>query len=63
MTLQKKVIGVTVVVGAMGGVFLGAGAEASWAALLAPQFVIGALVAGASALGGFLSQSPLKPKR
>jgi hypothetical protein len=60
MTKKQWVIMLSVVIGAMGGVFLGAGSDASWAALTAPSYVIGSLVAGASALGGFFSKWPDK---
>ena len=58
MTIKQKTIMASVVLVAMGGVFLGAGADGSWAALAHPQFVIGSLVSGAAALGGFLSKGP-----
>jgi hypothetical protein len=60
MAPRQAVIGITVVVAAVGGVFLGAGADASWDALTAPQYIIGSIVSGAAALGGFLSKSPVK---
>jgi len=58
MDTKQKVIMASVILVAMGGVFLGAGADASWDALSAPQYVIGSLVSGAAALGGFLSKGP-----
>jgi hypothetical protein len=60
LDMQRKQIAILigVIVGAMGGVFLGAGADASWAALTSPIYVIGSVVAGAAALVGFLSKGP-----
>jgi hypothetical protein len=58
MTAKQKAVLATVVIVAMGGVFLGAGADSSWDALSHPQYVIGSLVSGAAALGGFLSKGP-----
>lgn len=60
--MDKKQIAILVgvVIGAMGGVFLGAGADASWAALSQPIYIIGSVVSGASALVGFLSKGPMQ---
>ena len=60
MSGKQKAILIGVVVGAMGGVFLGAGADASWSALSQPIYIIGSIVSGASALVGFLSQGPAR---
>ncbi len=53
------------VVGAMGGVFIGATAGVpagasvieAWNALMFPEFIIGAVVAGAAAVTAFLTKS------
>lgn len=58
MTKRQWATLISVVIGAMGGVFLGAGSDASWEALTAPTYVIGSLVSGASAVGGFFSKWP-----
>ena len=58
MTGKQWTILISSVVGAMGGVFLGAGADATWAALSAPIYVFGSVVSGAAAVGAFFSQSP-----
>jgi hypothetical protein len=49
-------IGSTVVAGA--GVFVGAGADASWADLSAPQYVLGSVMSVASAVVAFFSKGP-----
>jgi hypothetical protein len=58
--MDKKQICILIltVVGAMAGVFLGAGADATWAHLSKPIYIIGSLVAGASAGVAFLSKGP-----
>ena len=49
-------VGSAIVAGA--GVFVGAGSDASWAALAAPQYVIGSVMAIAGSVVAFFSKSP-----
>ena len=58
MTGRQWAILAASVVGAGAGVFLAAGADATWSHLSAPQYVLGSVVAMASAIGAFFSKSP-----
>ena len=58
MTGKQWAILISSVVGAMCGVFLAAGADASWGALSAPIYILGSVVAGASTVGAFFSKAP-----
>lgn len=58
MTKRQICILVLTVIGAMGGVFLGAGADVTWVHLSKPIYIIGSLVSGASAGVAFLSKPP-----
>ena len=49
-------IGSAVVAGL--GVFVGAGADASWGELSAPQYVLGSVLAVAASVVAFFSKSP-----
>jgi len=49
------------VLGAMGGVFLGAEQGVTWQDLIRePHYVIGSIVSGASAVAAFFSRSPVQ---
>ena len=63
MTGRQWGIMITTVIGAAGGVFLGAGADASWEALTAPMYVIGSIVSAASAAGAFFEASPRQSRQ
>ena len=58
MSAKQWAIATLTIMGAMAGVFLGAGADASWAQLSQPIFVIGSFVSGAAAGVAFMSRSP-----
>ena len=58
MTVKQWIVAVLTIMGAMAGVFLGAGADASWSQLTQPIFIIGSFVSGAAAGVAFLSKSP-----
>ena len=60
VVMDKKQVAILTltVLGAMAGVFLGAGADATWAQLSKPIFIFGSFVSGAAAGVAFLSRPP-----
>lgn len=58
MEAKQWAIAVLTVLGAMAGVFLGAGADASWSQLGQPIYILGSFVSGAAAGVAFMSKSP-----
>jgi len=58
MNKKQTAILILTVLGAMAGVFLGAGADATWAGLSKPIYIMGSFVSGAAAGVAFLSKGP-----